>query len=133
MLHEVAAIKELCAQRTLKVILETGELPTAEHIRQASELAIEGGADFIKTSTGKIAVNATLEAAEVMLQVIKKHFEKTGKWVGFKAAGGISTPEEVLKYEQLAERIVGEKQVTNQFFRIGASRLTERLFAFLTQ
>ena len=68
-----------------------------------------------------------------MLQVIKKHFEKTGKWVGFKAAGGISTPEEVLKYEQLAERIVGEKQVTNQFFRIGASRLTERLFAFLTQ
>ena len=132
-LHEVAAIKELCAQRTLKVILETGELPTAELIRQASELAIEGGADFIKTSTGTIAVNATLEAAEVMLQVIKKHFEKTGKWVGFKAAGGISTPEEVLKYEQLAERIVGEKQVTNQFFRIGASRLTDRLFAFLTQ
>ena len=129
---EVAAIKEMCMGRTLKVILETGELPTAEHVRKASELAIEGGADFIKTSTGKIAVNATLEAAEVMLQVIKKHHEETGKWVGFKAAGGISTPEEVLKYEQLAERIVGEKQVTNQFFRIGASRLTDRLFTFLT-
>ena len=130
---EVAAIKNLCANQTLKVILETGELPTAEHIEKASELAIEGGADFIKTSTGKIAVNATLEAAEVMLRVIKKHHQLTGKWVGFKAAGGISTPDEVLKYAQLAERIVGEKQITNQFFRIGASRLTDRLFAFLTQ
>ena len=130
---EVAAIKKLCVGRTLKVILETGELPTAEHIKKAAELAIEGGADFIKTSTGKIAVNATPEAAEVMLKVIKNHFEKTGKWVGFKAAGGISTPDEVLKYIQLAEQIVGEKQITNQFFRIGASRLTERLFTFLTQ
>ena len=130
---EVAAIKGLCKERTLKVILETGELPTAEHIQKASELAIAGGADFIKTSTGKIAVNATPEAAEVMLKVIKKHFEQTGKWVGFKAAGGISTPEEVLKYVCLAEQIVGEKQITNQFFRIGASRLTERLFTFLTQ
>ena len=92
-----------------------------------------GGADFIKTSTGKIAVNATPEAAQVMLEVIKKHFEHTGKWVGFKAAGGISTPDEVLKYVQLAEYIIGEKQITNQFFRIGASRLTERLFDFLTQ
>ena len=130
---EVAAIKKLCVGRTLKVILETGELPTSEHIKKAAELAIEGGADFIKTSTGKIAVNATPEAAEVMLKVIKNHFKKTGKWVGFKAAGGISTPDEVLKYVQLAEQIVGEKQITNQFFRIGASRLTERLFTFLTQ
>ena len=130
---EVAAIKGLCIGRMLKVILETGELPTAAHIEKAAELAIEGGADFIKTSTGKIAVNATPEAAEVMLKVIKKHYERTGKWVGFKAAGGISTPDEVLKYVQLAEQIVGEKQITNQFFRIGASRLTERLFVFLTQ
>jgi deoxyribose-phosphate aldolase len=130
---EVAAIKELCIGRTLKVILETGELPTAELIEKASELAIDGGADFIKTSTGKIAVNATPEAAEVMLRVIKKHYDRTGKWVGFKAAGGISTPDEVLNYVQLAEQIVGEKQITNQFFRIGASRLTERLFTFLTQ
>ena len=130
---EVAAIKELCIGRTLKVILETGELPTAELIEKASELAIDGGADFIKTSTGKIAVNATPEAAEVMLRVIKKHYDRTGKWVGFKAAGGISTPDEVLKYVQLTEQIVGEKQITNQFFRIGASRLTERLFTFLTQ
>jgi len=130
---EVAAIKALCVGRTLKVILETGELQTTDNIAKAAELAIEGGADFIKTSTGKIAVNATPEAAEVMLRVIKKHYDQTGEWVGFKAAGGISTPDEVLKYVRLAEQIVGEKQITNQFFRIGASRLTERLFAFLTQ
>lgn len=131
--EEVAMVKGLCGEQTLKVILETGELPTAEYVKLAAELAIEGGADFIKTSTGKIAVNATLEASEVMLKVIKKHYDLTEKWVGFKAAGGISTPDEVLKYEQLAERIIGEKQITNQFFRIGASRLTDRLFAFLTQ
>ena len=131
--NEVAAVSQLCKGKTLKVILETGELPTSSHIAKAAELAIEGGADFIKTSTGKIAVGATLEAAEVMLNVIKNHHENTGKWVGFKAAGGISTPDEVLKYYRLAERIIGEKQITNQFFRIGASRLTERLFTFLTQ
>ena len=131
--NEVAAVSQLCKGKTLKVILETGELPTPSHIAKAAELAIEGGADFIKTSTGKIAVGATLEAAEVMLNVIKYHHENTGKWVGFKAAGGISTPDEVLKYYRLAERIIGEKQITNQFFRIGASRLTERLFTFLTQ
>lgn len=131
--EEVAEIREISEGRTLKVILETGELQTPELIAKASELAIAGGADFIKTSTGKIAVNATLEAAEVMLGVIKKHYEETGRWVGFKAAGGISTPDEVLKYYHLACRIVGKKQTTNQFFRIGASRLTERLFTFLTQ
>lgn len=131
--EEVAMVKGLCDDRRLKVILETGELPSERYIKKAAELAIEGGADFIKTSTGKIAVNATLEAAEVMLGVIKNHYERTGKWVGFKAAGGISSPDEVLKYERLAERIIGEKQITNQFFRIGASRLTERLFEFLTQ
>lgn len=130
---EIAAIREVSAQKTLKVILETGELQTAENIAKASQIAIDAGADFIKTSTGKIAVSATLEAAEVMLTSVKNHYEKCGKWVGFKAAGGISTPDEVLKYYQLAERIVGKEHTTNQFFRIGASRLTERLFAFLTE
>lgn len=129
---EVAAIRNETVGRTLKVILETGELQTPENIAKASELSIAAGADFIKTSTGKIAVSATLEASEVMLKTIKKHHEDTGKWVGFKAAGGISTPEQVLKYYLLAEQIVGKEQVTNQFFRIGASRLTERLFSFLT-
>ncbi len=130
---EIAAIRQITVNHTLKVILETGELQTPAHIAKASELAINAGADFIKTSTGKIAVSATLEAAEVMLQTIKNHHDATGKWVGFKAAGGISTPEEVLKYYQLATRIVGKEQTTNQFFRIGASRLTDRLFAFLTE
>ena len=130
---EVAMVRGLCEGVTLKVILETGELPTADLIEKAAKLAIEGGADFIKTSTGKIAVNATPEAAEVMLNVIRKHHEQTGKWVGFKAAGGISTPADVLKYVQLAENIIGEKQVRSQFFRIGASRLTERLFTYLHQ
>jgi len=130
---EVAAIREVSLGRTLKVILETGELQTANNIEKASELAIGAGADFIKTSTGKIAVSATPESAEVMLKTIKKHFNKTGRWVGFKAAGGISTPEEVLKYYRLAEQIIGKEYINKQLFRIGASRLTNRLFAFLTQ
>ena len=130
---EVSAIRQITEGLTLKVILETGELPSREWITKAAELAIEGGADFIKTSTGKIAVGATLEAADAMLYVIKKHHEATGKWVGFKAAGGISNADEVLKYRQLVCSIVGEKQTTNQFFRIGASRLTECLFSILTQ
>lgn len=128
---EIAAIREATIGHTLKVILETGELKTPDNIAKASELAIEAGADFIKTSTGKIAVSATLEAAETMLSVIRNYHKKSGKWVGFKAAGGISTPEEVLKYYQLACRIVGKEQTTNQYFRIGASRLTERLYTFL--
>lgn len=130
---EIAAIRELTKDKTLKVILETGELKSAENIAKASEIAIDAGADFIKTSTGKIAVSATIEAAEVMLTTIKNFHKRTGKWVGFKAAGGISTPEEVLKYYLLACQIIGKEQVNNQLFRIGASRLTERLFAFLVE
>jgi deoxyribose-phosphate aldolase len=130
---EISAIREITDNHTLKVILETGELQNSANISKASDLAMKAGADFIKTSTGKIAVSATLEAAEVMLQSIKKFHDTTGKWVGFKAAGGISTPDEALKYHQLVTQIVGKEQTTNQFFRIGASRLTDRLFAFLTE
>lgn len=130
---EIAAIREVAARQTLKVILETGELRTPENIRKASECAIEAGADFIKTSTGKIAVGATLEAAQVMLQVIKDHYQKTGKMVGFKAAGGISTPEQALQYANLAHNIMGDEFLTNTTFRIGASRLTTALFAILTK
>ena len=130
---EIAAIRAEVSERTLKVILETGELPGAAYISKASEIAIGAGADFIKTSTGKISVSATVEAAEVMLNVIKHHYDETGKRVGFKAAGGISTPAEVLKYYDLTARIMGKEQLKNQSFRIGASRLTARLFAFLTE
>ena len=129
---EIQQMKETCGEQKMKVILETGCLKTAKNIKTASILAMYAGADYIKTSTGKIAVSATLEASEIMLNTIKKHHEEAGKWVGFKAAGGISTPEQVLKYYLLAEQILGKEQITNQFFRVGASRLTERLFSFLT-
>ena len=128
---EVAMMKEACQGRTLKVILETGELsPTL--MATASQLAIDGGADFIKTSTGKISVGATLEAAETMLKVINENVKKSKKTVGFKAAGGISTPEEALAYAEMAKKIMGDDFVRSQTFRIGASRLTDRLFAILT-
>lgn len=130
--REVQAMKKACQGRTLKVILETCELPSPTLVAQASQLAIDGGADFIKTSTGKGASGATLEAAETMLDVIMQNVKKTSKKVGFKAAGGISTPEEALQYALLAKKIVGEYYVNNQTFRIGASRLTDRLAAFLT-
>lgn len=138
---EVAVLKEACQGRTLKVILETGELLTPEvspftsHLSplwRASQLAIDGGADFIKTSTGKIGIGATLEAAEIMLNVINENVKKGKKKVGFKAAGGISTPEEALAYAELAKKILGDDYINNQTFRIGASRLTDRLFANLT-
>ena len=129
---EVAAMKEACNGRTLKVILETGEFPSLTLIRRASQLAIDGGADFIKTSTGKIGVGATLEAAEVMLQCIADNVKINKKTIGFKAAGGIREPEEALAYAMLAKKILGDNYVNNQTFRIGASRLTDKLCAFLT-
>ena len=116
----------------MKVILETGELPSPTLIRMASELAIEGGADFIKTSTGKIATGATLEAAEVMLHVIADYVKINKRTVGFKAAGGVSTPEQAAEYAKLAQKIVGEYYIDKQYFRIGTSRLTETLFSLLT-
>lgn len=130
--EEVAMMKEACQGKTLKVILETGELPSPTLIAKASQLSIDGGADFIKTSTGKIGVGATLEAAEVMLNVIAESVKINKKRIGFKAAGGISTPEEALAYAQLAKKIMGDDYVNNQTFRIGASRLTDRLFSILT-
>ena len=129
---EISAIREVVGEWCLKVILETGELPSPALITRAAELAITAGADFIKTSTGKIAISATPEAAQVMLSVIEKHHEKSGKWVGFKAAGGISSPEDALKYYLQAAAVYGEKNITKQYFRIGASRLTEKLFSILT-
>jgi deoxyribose-phosphate aldolase len=130
--REVKAMKEACQGRTLKVILETCELPSPTLVAQASQLAIDGGADFIKTSTGKIGVGATLEVAEIMLTVINENVKKGKKRVGFKAAGGISTPEEALAYAEMAKKIMGDDYVKNQTFRIGASRLTDRMHAILT-
>ena len=126
---EVTALKEICGNRTLKVILETGELETHENIALASRLAMEGGADFIKTSTGKINGNATLQDVWVMLQEIKKHFDRTGKLVGIKPSGGIADGATAIKYSRLTAALLGKDWLTPSFFRIGASRLVNNLMS----
>jgi deoxyribose-phosphate aldolase len=124
---EISAIKDACGHAHLKVILETGELQTVQNIRKASELAINAGADFIKTSTGKILPAATPEAAIIMADTIKEFYDKTGEMIGLKPAGGISTPDQALIYYQLLHAIAGEKWLNKNFFRVGASRLTDEL------
>lgn len=129
--REVVQMKDACNGRTLKVILETGELSPLL-IRRAAQRAIDAGADFIKTSTGKISTGATPEAAEMMLNVVNENVKFNKKRVGFKAAGGIRTPEEALAYAEMGKKIVGDNYINNQTFRIGASRLTESLYSLLT-
>lgn len=125
---EVAQIKEACGSSHLKVILETGELESVENIRKASELAILAGGDFIKTSTGKISPAATLEATLVMLDTIKEYYEKTGKKIGIKPAGGIAEADDAIEYYLLVKSILGSSWLNRKLFRIGASRLTNNLF-----
>jgi deoxyribose-phosphate aldolase len=120
---ELSAIRETCAQVRLKVILETGELLSVPLIRRASELAILAGADFIKTSTGKIAVGATPVAFLVMLDTIREFLEKTGKTIGIKAAGGIRSPDQAMMYSGLLLNVLGEQWFNKEYFRIGASGL----------
>jgi len=129
--EEIAAIKKVCGDAHLKVILETGELQTSANIRKASELAILAGGNFIKTSTGKIPVAATEFAAVVMLETIKEYYEKTGIMIGFKPAGGISEPDVALGFLLLVDRILGEKWLNNTWLRFGASRLADKLVAEL--
>jgi deoxyribose-phosphate aldolase len=124
---EVAAAKALCGKATLKVILETGELGTEENIALASRLAMEGGADFIKTSTGKTSLNATLPHVYIMLKEIKKQYEQTGKRVGIKPAGGISDGITAVKFLRLTEQLAGKEWIKPSLFRIGASRLADTL------
>lgn len=126
--NEIRAIREVCKNVVLKVILETGELKTPQNIYKASQIAMVAGADFIKTSTGKIAVNATPEAFLVMMDAIKRHYQKTGKKVGVKVAGGISDSENALLYVRLLAQILGKDWLTNTYFRIGASRLAGRVW-----
>lgn len=129
---EISEIKQACGDKHLKVILETGALKTAEHIRNASVLSMYSGADFIKTSTGKIYDGATVEAAYVMCRCIKEYYEKHGVMIGFKASGGISTTEDAIKYYTIVKEVLGEKWLTNEYFRIGASRLANALFIDIT-
>lgn len=124
---EIAAIKKACGTAHLKVILETGELKTADNIYAASRIAIDAGADFIKTSTGKISVNATPESFLIMLDAIADYYQETGKMIGMKPAGGISDAETALLYIKILENVLGEKWLNKQYFRIGASRLAKKI------
>lgn len=125
-IEELQEIKAACREAHLKVILESGALKI-EELRLASILAMESGADFIKTSTGKQQPAATTEATYVMCKLIKEFYEKTGKKVGFKAAGGIVTPEEALDYYCIVEDVLGEEWLQKDLFRFGASRLANNI------
>lgn len=121
---EIAMIKEACGKNVrLKVILETGEIGTLDKVRQASDIAMYAGADFIKTSTGKIKPAATLPVTLVMLEAIRDYYYKTGIMIGMKPAGGISTSKLALQYLLMVKETLGGKWLTNEYFRFGASSL----------
>lgn len=120
---EIALIKEVCGKTRLKVILETGELETLDNVRKASDIAIYAGADFIKTSTGKIQPAATMPVVYTMLMAIKDYYDKTGIMIGMKPAGGISTAKLALHYLVMVNETVGGEWLTNEWFRFGASSL----------
>lgn len=126
--NEICAVREVCKCPVhLKVILETGELKTVANIRKASELAIMAGADFIKTSTGKIADAATPLAAVVMIDTVKEYYDNTGIMIGFKPAGGMKTVDDALTYYYLVRDILGDKWLNSKYFRIGTSRLADKV------
>ena len=120
---EIAAIKEACGKARLKVILETGELVTYDKVRRASDIAMHAGADFIKTSTGKIQPAATMPVTLVMLEAIRDFYYATGRMVGMKPAGGISKPKLALHYLVMVKEVLGSDWLTNEWFRFGASSL----------
>lgn len=128
---QIRKVREVCGDRLLKVILETGEIGDALLVHAASLLAIAAGADFIKTSTGKVKVNATPEAAEIMLTVIEEVRREGGPEIGFKPAGGIRTVADAAAYLAIADRILGANWVSAPHFRFGASGLLDALLAAL--
>ncbi|MDX2246103.1 MAG: deoxyribose-phosphate aldolase [Bacteroidia bacterium] len=124
---EIASVKEACGPAHLKVILETGELSTLDNVRKASDIAMEAGADFIKTSTGKVQPAATLPVTLVMLEAIRDYYYRTGRMVGMKPAGGISTAKLALQYLVVLRETLGEAWLTPDYFRFGASSLANDL------
>jgi deoxyribose-phosphate aldolase len=120
---EIASIKEACGKARLKVILETGELCTLDNVRKASDIAIYAGADFIKTSTGKIQPAATMQVTYTMLMAIKDYYDATGIMIGMKPAGGISTSKLALHNLVMVKEILGNNWLNNEWFRFGASSL----------
>lgn len=132
MCEEIQEIKDLCKERHLKVILETGALRNATDIKKASLLSMYSGADFIKTSTGKLQPAATPEAAYVMCQSIKEYHELTGYKTGFKPAGGMNTVHDALVYYTIVKEILGREWLTSELFRLGTSRLANLLLEEIT-
>ncbi len=130
---EIAQVKEACGPAHLKVILETGELETYDNVRKASFLAMNAGADFIKTSTGKAAVNATLPVTLVMLEAIRDYWYQTDRMIGMKPAGGIRTSKQALQYLVLVKETLGDAWLSNEWFRFGASTLTNDLLMQLAK
>lgn len=129
MCDEIEELKDVCGNKHLKVILETGALGSASNIKKASILSMYSGADFIKTSTGKENPAATPEAAYVMCQAIKEYFLETGRKVGFKPAGGINTVHDALVYYTIVKEVLGKEWLTNELFRIGTSRMANLLLS----
>ena len=128
-IDEIQQMKEACGDKKMKVILETGCLKTAANIKTASILSMYAGADYIKTSTGKLEPAATPEAAYVMCQAIKEYYEQTGIQIGFKPAGGLNSVMDALIYYTIVKEVLGEKWLTNQWFRMGTSRLANLLLS----
>jgi deoxyribose-phosphate aldolase len=130
---DIATVKSVCRDIDLKVILETGKLGSPDNIRKASEIAIEAGADFLKTSTGKTEPAATLEALLVMSEVVKEYYDQTGIIIGLKPAGGIREPLQAFHYLSIVYHILGGQWLSPDFFRIGASQLAVKVFEELQQ
>lgn len=126
---EISELKAICGEHKMKVILETSLLENASNIKKASILAMYSGADYIKTSTGKEKSVATPEAAYVMCEAIKEYYDKTGIQIGFKPAGGLNTVHDALVYYTIVKEVLGEKWLTNQWFRLGTSRLANLLLS----
>ena len=132
MTDEISELKAVCGEHKMKVILESGLLPSYADVKRASLLSMYAGADYIKTSTGKEKPAATPEAAYVMCQAIKEYYDETGIQIGFKPAGGINTVEDALTYYTIVKEVLGEKWLTNQWFRLGTSRLANLLLSEVT-
>ena len=126
---EIAELKAVCGDKKMKVILETGCLKTAANIKKASIIAMYAGADYIKTSTGKLEPAATPEAAYVMCQAIKEYYDETGIQIGFKPAGGLNSVMDAVTMYTIVKEVLGEKWLTNQWFRMGTSRLANLLLS----
>jgi deoxyribose-phosphate aldolase len=130
MCEDIQELKNTCGENVaMKVILETGCLKTASNIKKASILSMYSGADYIKTSTGKEKISATPEAAYVMCQAIKEYYDETGIQIGFKPAGGINSVMDAMIYYTIVKEVLGEKWLTNKWFRLGTSRLANLLLS----